>query len=348
MNNFVFCVLFTRKLKKHLPLRERFASTIQFDLNIEPMLHPSMPNPICSICQSENHRFYIRTAAMMHVGKLETYTFNRCQNCESVFLTNPVPENQLGQYYTDAYLPYRGEKAWGKYANFVVWDDRKLNVRRAKMALMHLNKKAEIDVLDIGCGKPDFLAQLAENKNIRTTGIDFTSAQWDDPKYKNLLLLEGDWRSIELNKQFDLITAWHYFEHDYDLKQTVEKCHQLLKPNGILLIEVPMYQGVLQKLQKNHWQGWHSPRHISLFSFKSWKMLFSENDWEIVKHRKHGSMSAFTLWWLGYQEKKSIDWSSSMEKHFWNLVFWKVLLMPLFALERLVPMGIQTIVVRKK
>ena len=33
MNNFVFCVLFTRKLKKHLPLRERFASTIHFDLN---------------------------------------------------------------------------------------------------------------------------------------------------------------------------------------------------------------------------------------------------------------------------------------------------------------------------
>ena len=35
MNNFVFCVILTRKLKKHLPLRERFASTIHFDLNID-------------------------------------------------------------------------------------------------------------------------------------------------------------------------------------------------------------------------------------------------------------------------------------------------------------------------
>ena len=37
-----------------------------------------------------------------------------------------------------------------------------------------------------------------------------------------------------------------------------------------------------------------------------------------------------------------------MERYFWDLVFWKVLLMPLFALERMIPMGIQTIVLRKK
>jgi SAM-dependent methyltransferase len=153
---------------------------------------------------------------MMHVGKLEIFRFNRCQNCESIFLTNPVPESQLNQYYTDAYLPYRGEKAWGKYANFVVWDDKKLNNRRVKLALEHLHQQTEMHVLDIGCGKPDFLAQLSENPNIQTIGIDFTRAYWEDPKYKNLTLVEGDWRNIELHTQFDLITAWHYFEHYYN------------------------------------------------------------------------------------------------------------------------------------
>lgn len=285
---------------------------------------------------------------MMHIENAESYTFHRCQHCESIFLINPVPENQLNNYYTNAYLPYRGEKAWGKYANFVIWDDRKLNARRVKMALQHLNQTTDIDVLDIGCGKPDFLAQLAQNRNIRSMGIDFTSAQWEEPKYKNLTLVEGDWRNIELHKKFDLITAWHYLEHDYEVNHTIKKCHQLLKPNGFLMIEVPIYQGLIQKIQKNHWQGWHSPRHINLFSFKSWKMIFSENDWEIVKHRKYGTMSAFTLWWLGHQQKKNIDWSVAMERYFWNLVFWKVLLMPLFALERIIPMGIQTIVLRKK
>ena len=113
---------------------------------------------------------------MMHVEKLEIYTFNRCHHCESVFLTNPVSENQLDPYYTDAYLPYRGEKAWGKYAIFVVWDDQKLNKRRVKLALEHLHKQAEMTVLDIGCGKPDFLAQLAKSENISTIGVDFNSA----------------------------------------------------------------------------------------------------------------------------------------------------------------------------
>ena len=129
---------------------------------ISSIKNPSIPMSTCSICNSPNHRFCIQTSAMMHNQKSESYIFNHCQNCESVFLTNPVPENQLGQYYTDAYLPYRGEKAWGKYSNFVVWDDRKLNQRRVKMALQHLQSKSEINVLDIGCGKPDFLSQVAK------------------------------------------------------------------------------------------------------------------------------------------------------------------------------------------
>lgn len=81
-----------------------------FWFKIEPLLNPMISKPSCSICQSENHSFYIETAAMMHVEKLEIYTFNRCHICESVFITNPVSENQLDQYYTNAYLPYRGEK----------------------------------------------------------------------------------------------------------------------------------------------------------------------------------------------------------------------------------------------
>jgi hypothetical protein len=47
-------------------------------------------------------------------------------------------------------------------------------------------------------------------------------------------------------------------------------------------------------------------------------------------------------------QKKGIDWSGSMSSHFWMLVLLKVVTYPIFAFEKLVPMGIQIVVVEKK
>ncbi len=307
-------------------------------------------NPVkqCTVCNSIDNRFYISTKAMMHIPNQEEYTFNLCNSCQNVFLINPVKETQLNAFYQDYYLPYRGEKAWGKYAHWVVRDDLKLNKKRVRLSKKYLPDSKFADVLDIGCGKPDFLALLDQCKHIQVTGIDFTSAHWQEDKYKQLNLKEGNWMNMQIDSSFDLITAWHYFEHDYDIQSTVARCYELLNPGGVLIVEVPMYQGFLQKIQTEYWQGWHTPRHIQLFGNKSWRYLFKNEKWRILAHKKYGSLSAFTLWWLGFRERRKTQWNGSMEHYFWNLVFFKIILFPLFVWERIIPMGIQTIIVQKK
>jgi hypothetical protein len=47
-------------------------------------------------------------------------------------------------------------------------------------------------------------------------------------------------------------------------------------------------------------------------------------------------------------EKKNIDWSSSMEGKFWQLVFLKIISFPFFLFEKVIPMGIQIIILEKK
>lgn len=310
----------------------------------------SVKQASCTVCSSNGHRPYIVTSTMMHTSDDEAlFEFAVCDTCESVFLTNPVDESQLSEFYTDYYLPYRGASAWGKYSRWVEWDDATLNNKRANICLSEIGlSKKNINILDIGCGKPDFLATIAENNSVNATGVDFKSAQWELSKYANLTLIEGDWKTVSFSSKFDVITAWHYFEHDYQLKETVERCYDLLKPEGIIVIEVPMYQGILQKIQQKHWQGWHTPRHLTLFSIKSWKFLFPSKKWKIKKHQRYGTLSAFTLWWLGFKEKQKINWSISMENQFWELVFFKILLFPIFLFERILPMGVQLLVIQKK
>ena len=303
----------------------------------------------CPICKKTESTFYMSTKALMHETNNERYTFNICNNCEAVFLINPVNPKRLDHYYTDNYLPYRGSAAWGKYSSFVANSQKKLDLNRVNFVKKYLKKNnPNVDVLDVGCGNPSFLEILEQKAKAKCTGIDFSDSGWKGKNFPNLELKKIAIENYVSDKQFDIITLWHYLEHDYNPSQTIEALYNCLKIGGKLIIEVPDYNSISAKIQKSNWQGWHSPRHISLPTKKSFDLLFQKDKWEIKKHLRYGTLDAFTLWWLGSMQKKGIDWSGSMSNHFWMLVLLKVVTFPIFAFEKLFPMGIQIVVIEKK
>ena len=303
----------------------------------------------CPICKKTESAFYLSTKALMHETNNELYTFNICNNCEAVFLTNPVNQERLDHYYTENYLPYRGASAWGKYSSFVANSQKKLDLNRVNFVKKYLKKNnPNVDVLDVGCGNPSFLEILEQKAKAKCTGIDFSDSGWKGKNFPNLELKKIAIENYVSDKQFDIITLWHYLEHDYNPSQTIEALYNCLKIGGKLIIEVPDYNSISAKIQKSNWQGWHSPRHISLPTKKSFDLLFQKDKWEIKKHLRYGTLDAFTLWWLGSMQKKGNDWSGSMSNHFWPLVLLKVVTFPIFAFEKLIPMGIQIVVVEKK
>lgn len=310
------------------------------------------PNTIirsrCPVCESKKSQPYITTRAHMHVQNEENYVFNECARCKSVFLINPVNQEELSRYYSKFYLPYRGSRAWGKFSEFVERSDAKLNRSRVKTVKNVTDLTAKTKILDLGCGKPDFLQSVYDDYGCECYGTDFSNEGWKEGNYPGLNLMQGDIHDLEFDVQFDVITAWHYLEHDYRPLKTVKLLHKLLKPDGILVFEVPHHESITAKMQKEHWQGWHSPRHLTLFSTRGIKTLFSNKAWKQVKYKKSGTLDAFTLWWLGHRQKQNTDWSASMEKYFWPLVFLKVITAPVFLLESFFPMGIQTGIFKKR
>ena len=304
----------------------------------------------CPICKKTESNYYISTNALMHESNNEVFIFNVCNNCEAVFLTNPVTPERLDHYYTDNYLPYRGPAAWGKYSSFVANSQKKTDSKRVNFVKKYLKKNNanNVNVLDLGCGNPSFLELLQQNSKVNCTGIDFSDSGWKGKNYPNIDLKKVTIEDYITDKQFDVITLWHYLEHDYNPSQTIEILYNCLKQGGKLIIEVPDYKSISAKIQKSYWQGWHSPRHISLLTKKSFALLFQKDKWEITKHLRYGTLDAFTLWWLGRMQKKGVDWSGNMSNHFWTLVLLKVVTSPIFAFEKLFPMGIQIVIVEKK
>lgn len=302
----------------------------------------------CPVCGSEQSTLYITTNALMHRSNSEYYTFNKCTSCESVFLTNPVPHSRLNDYYTENYLPYKGALAWGKYASFVAKSQETLDLKRTKVVANNLTTDKPFSILDVGCGNPSFLKAVEKKLHANCTGIDFSDKGWKNNNFKNICLIKSSIADFNPKHKFDIITLWHYLEHDYNLKQTVDKLYQFLNPHGKLIIEVPDYSSIFAKKQKQFWQGWHSPRHLTFFSKKGFQQLFTPDKWLVVQHSRFGTLDAFTLWWLGKMEKKKCNWSGSMEKEFWPLVFLKIISFPFFIFEKALPMGIQLVILEKK
>lgn len=208
-------------------------------------------------------------------------------------------------------------------------------------------KGASLRLLDVGCGKPDFLAACQKHTPWKLKGIDFSAAGWQESAYSGLDLIEGDVQTYASDEQFDLITMWHYLEHDYDPPRTLRKVYELLKPGGRAIIEVPDPQSLTRKWQGEFWEGWHTPRHTVLYTNQAFEKLCEASGLHLHQHMRYGSLDAFTLWWMGTREKAGIDWEGSMEKEFWPLVWKKVYTAPLFALERLLPLGIQVAVLER-
>ena len=302
----------------------------------------------CPVCKNNQSAHYITTNALMHKSNNEQYVFNKCESCVSVFLTNPVQEIKLNEYYTDNYLPYKGAVAWGKYKSFVTKSQENLDLKRLQVVANIITTTKPFSILDVGCGNPSFLEIVQKKLLANCTGIDFSDNGWKNKNYETISLIKSTIADFNPNHKFDVITLWHYLEHDYNLQETVDKLYKCLNHSGKLIIEVPDYISVTAKKQKQFWQGWHSPRHLTLFSKKGFQKLFTSDKWSVVRHNRFGTLDAFTLWWLGKMEKKKSDWSGSMEGEFWPLVFLKIISFPYFIFEKAVPMGIQLIILEKK
>jgi predicted SAM-dependent methyltransferase len=302
----------------------------------------------CSVCKSTKSAYYITTNALMHATNNQQFVFNKCGSCDCVFLINPIPALKLKDYYTDNYLPYRGAEAWGIYKSFVIKNQEKLDFKRVQIVAKNIKGTTPFSILDVGCGNPSFLMAVQKKLHANGTGIDFSDHGWKNHNVENIELIKSSIADYNPSNTFDVITLWHYLEHDYNLQETVDKLYQLLNPSGKLIIEVPDYKSITARKQKQFWQGWHSPRHLTLFSKKGFQKLFTSDKWVVVKYNKFGTLDAFTLWWLGHMEQKKINWSGNMAGNFWRLVFLKTVSWPFFIFEKVIPMGIQLIILEKK
>jgi 2-polyprenyl-3-methyl-5-hydroxy-6-metoxy-1,4-benzoquinol methylase len=299
----------------------------------------------CPICDSTSTGSFIKTTAQMHSDK-EVFNFDQCANCQLVYLNPRVSLEQLKNYYTSHYLPYRGAKAWGKYEKLVENSQRKLDSKRVKRVKEAHSISSESLVLDIGCGKPSFLMACQKELKCDTMGIDFSDEGWKEQSnhFDGIDLQVAEIKDLHPSLKPDVITMWHYLEHDYTPLENLSYLKSISKPSTKLIIEIPNFDSSSRLKYGENWAGWHTPRHISLFSPNNIELLLQKSGWKVTKLMAYGTMDHYVLYWMSKMEQKGIKWDKNMQDEFWKFVLGMVLFVPKKLKEKKSSLGIMTVI----
>ena len=299
----------------------------------------------CPVCNSDAFTSFITTTAQMHTSK-ERFNFDQCKDCQLVFLNPRVPLEQLKNYYTSHYLPYRGSEAWGKYVHFVKGSQQKLDLKRVERVKEWHNTTPDTLVLDVGCGKPSFLKACKTELKCNTLGIDFSDEGWENTSedYGGLTLQVAEIKDLKPDLKPDVITMWHYLEHDYSPLENLTTLKTISEPSTTLIIEIPNFDSESRKKFGADWAGWHTPRHTSLFSPNNVTLLLKNAGWEVSKILTYGTMDPYLLYWMSKMEQKGIKWDKNMEDEFWSFTRGMIEFMPKKWNQKNNSLGIMTVI----
>ena len=134
---------------------------------------------------------------------------------------------------------------------------------------------------------------------VTTVGLDFKdlSAQpaLAGSRFVHGLLHEQDFGS----ERFDLITMWHFLEHDYDPVASLAAARRWLAPDGVLLIEVPSYDSLTRRWFGDRWPGLQAPQHTVLFTARSLADLMRRSELTVEQHLPYGGFPAYFYLFTG-------------------------------------------------
>jgi len=181
----------------------------------------------CKICASDR---------LVPLTQAPLVNYYQCEDCAVIFL-NPQPtvETLKQQYTRQGLLDTGPARAWFDHANFHLKEIYRTRLRNV------LRYKAQGDLLDVGCGMGDFCG-LAKEAGFRVFGTEFSDQYADIAKRRAGAehIYVGRLQEIDFkNKTFDVISLWHVFEHLPDPLPTLLSLKGLVKPGGLISIEVP-------------------------------------------------------------------------------------------------------------
>jgi SAM-dependent methyltransferase len=233
----------------------------------------------------------------------------------------PVPsEEELRTYYAEKYYDLKLDKPAAKESNDKKW----LGFTMYADIVCQLALNNCKTVLEIGCGVGNLMEMLEDN-GFNVFGVEPSKQAEEEAWIKGLNVANYNLNGFvkKCKRKFDAIIMINVLEHVENPFDTLEKAKTLLKPGGLLVVQVPNDFNILQEATgKEPW--WVvAPDHINYFNRESLNKLLYDLEFSVYLEQSDFPMELYILAGYDYiskpglgkqchEERKDFEFKSSM------------------------------------
>jgi len=249
-------------------------------------------SPDCLLCGTDRFETVLEGVTDLVWRKEGSFRLQRCEACALV-MTRPRPTGEeLGYYYENAYSG-EGDQAEAKRKGATSLLVRLLGAHR----LAAIGRARALDpsdrVLDVGCSYGGFLKVLRDTVGCTTSGIDFDEGsiagaiEPDACDYRSGTLVDAGYDA----EAFSVVTFIECLEHDPVPLESLREAWRILAPGGLVVVEVPNWEGAWRPVFGRFWLPLLSPQHLVHFSPNTLSRMLTEAGFEL----RHSQTMFFPL-----------------------------------------------------
>lgn len=209
----------------------------------------------CPLCDSKD---------IQALSGYERAFLNKCNSCSFIFSKSVPSDDELESYYSSEYELTEFFSPITKKRYEEILD-----------GFEHLKKTNNL--LDVGSGSA-FFAEIATQRGWKVFGTELTDESIRKAEEKGVIMSKGKLEDIEYESDFfDLIVCIEVIEHVSFPTPFTKELQRVLRKGGAVYISTPNFDSLLRRRLKGQYDVIGYPNHLSYFTAKTLKSLFSSS-----------------------------------------------------------------------
>lgn len=299
----------------------------------------------CYNCGADNYELFLIGEEDL-TGKAGEFQYVKCNNCQLVYQNPRIAVDQIKEFYDGEYIAHRKKTNWGILTPLYEWAMNKHDREKEKIVRKYVVLNPESEVMDVGCAVGTFLLHLNKKFHCKISGVDFKEGL-SYPGFEKIEFYEGLFYEQKLDDgRFDLVTMWHFLEHDYDPNRTLKTAGRVLKKGGKLIIEVPRLDSFTFRLFGRKWPGVQAPQHTVLYDKKRFIEMIEKNGFKIAKYMPYGAFPPYFYIFSGTYFKV-FGKGLNLDRIIFPYFLGQFLLTPILIFQKVLNLSMQTVVCEK-